>query len=100
MPIFENDLLDARSHWGDGILEISKAFESKGIDIAISVANSMLDDLYGFKLGQVLFKPTLSGGKQTFRPTKEGALSYFVGHNPKYPLDTFETPLMQYIFPH
>lgn len=88
MPIFEKDLFDARSHWGNGILEISKAFESRGINLAISVANSMLDDLYGFKLGQVLFKPTLSGGKQTFRPTKEGALSYFVGHNPKYPLDS------------
>ena len=88
MPIVEQDLLEARSSWGDGILKISEAFEYDSITTAISVASSMLDDLYGFKLGQVLFKPTLSGGKQTFRPTKEGALSYFVGHNPKYPLDT------------
>ena len=87
MPIVEKDLLDARSSWGDGILKISEAFEYGGINTAISVASSMLDDLYGFKLGQVLFKPTLSGGKQTFRPTKDGALSYFVGHNPKYPLE-------------
>ena len=35
-----------------------------------------------------LFKPTLSGGSQTFRTTKEGALSYFVGHNPAYPNDS------------
>ena len=39
-------------------------------------------------MGPVLFKPTLSGGEQTFRPTREGALSYFVGHNDKFPADT------------
>ncbi len=48
----------------------------------------MLDKLYGFHLGPVLFKPTLSGGHQTFRLTKEGALSYFVGQNPIYPQDS------------
>ena len=35
----------------------------------------------------MLFKPTLSGGSQTFRPTKEGALSYFIGGNSDYPND-------------
>ena len=50
-------------------------------------ANRFLDNVYGFELGLVLFKPTLSGGAETFRPTKEGALSYFVGHDPKYPSD-------------
>ena len=48
----------------------------------------MIDNLYGFNFGKVLFKPTLSGGSQTFRTTKEGALSYFVGHNPAYPNDS------------
>ena len=47
----------------------------------------MLDTLYGFDLGQVLFKPTLSSGSQTFRPTKEGALSYYTGQNSVYPND-------------
>lgn len=46
-----------------------------------------MDAAYGYDLGPVLFKPTLSGGDQTFRTTKDGALSYFVGHNPEYPLD-------------
>jgi len=32
----------------------------------------------------VLFKPTLTSGRKTFRPTREGALSYFVGQNPKF----------------
>ena len=48
----------------------------------------MLDDLYGFDLGPVLFKPTLSGGMNTFRTDKSGALSYFIGHNSQYPQDS------------
>ena len=70
MPIVEQDLLEARSSWGDGILKISEAFEYDSITTAISVASSMLDDLMGW-VRPVLFKPTLSGGKKTFRPTKE-----------------------------
>ena len=88
MPISEKDLLDARTAWGNGLIEISKTFETEGIEMATSVASDMIDNLYGFNLGKVLFKPTLSGGSQTFRPTKEGALSYFVGHNSAYPNDS------------
>ena len=88
MPINENDLANARSAWGESLIEISQAYEKKGIDQATVVANKMLDNLYGFEFGAVLFKPTLSGGNQTFRSDKEGALSYFVGNNPKYPMDS------------
>ena len=87
MSIQEKDLLDARIAWGDGLIKISKTFETAGIEAATSVASSMIDQLYFFDFGEVLFKPTLSGGSQTFRPTKEGALSYFVGHNSSYPND-------------
>ena len=87
MPINEEDLLNARIAWGDGLIEISKTFETEGIERATSVASNMIDQLYFFDFGEVLFKPTLSGGSQTFRPTKEGALSYFVGHNSSYPND-------------
>ena len=88
MTINENDLANARSAWGESMIEISQAYEKKGIEQATVVANKMLDNLYGFEFGAVLFKPTLSGGNQTFRSDKEGALSYFVGNNPKYPLDS------------
>ena len=88
MPILEKDLISARTAWGNGLLEISRSFETEGIEMARKVASNMLDTLYGFDLGQVLFKPTLSGGSQTFRPTREGALSYFVGHNSAYPKDS------------
>ena len=87
MPIQEKDLSNARIAWGDGLIKISKTFETKGIEEATSVAGNMIDKLYFYNFGEVLFKPTLSGGSQTFRPTKEGALSYFVGHNSSYPND-------------
>ena len=88
MPILEKDISNAVSAWGDGLLEISNAFENSGIEKATLVAEGMLDRLYGFNLGLVLFKPTLSGGSQTFRLTREGALSYFVGQNTVYPQDS------------
>ena len=87
MTINEEQLLQARVAWGNGMITISKAYDESGITRARVIANSFLDNFYGFDLGLVLFKPTLSGGSQTFRPTKEGALSYFVGHDPKYPSD-------------
>ena len=87
MPISEKVLFDARTAWGNGLIEISKTFETEGIEMARKVAGKMLDTLYGYDLGQVLFKPTLSGGSQTFRPTKEGALSYYTGQNSIYPDD-------------
>ena len=88
MSISEKDLFDARTAWGNGLIEISETFENEGIEMATSLASDMIDNLYGFNFGEVLFKPTLSGGSQTFRPTKEGALSYFVGQNPAYPNDS------------
>ena len=33
------------------------------------------------------FKPTLTSGQQTFRPTRAGALAYFVGGDPQFPND-------------
>lgn len=87
MPIIENDLSEARTAWGNGIIEISKAFETNGIKMATLVASNMIDNLYGYDSWNVLFKPTLSGGVKTFRTTKEGALSYFIGQNSTYPND-------------
>lgn len=87
MTINETDIAQARTAWGAAIIAISAAYEAGGIDEATIAANDALDQLYGFEFGPILFKPTLSGGSQTFRPTREGALSYFVGHNPDFPAD-------------
>src|SRR6056300_1132951 len=87
MSITETDLVQARVAWGDALIAVSKAYEEGGIDEARAVAINVLDSAYGYNLGPVLFKPTLASGDQTFRPTKEGALSYFVGHDDNFPLD-------------
>ena len=85
--INEKDLNDMLNAWGDGIILISKTYDEKGIDETSTVAKKILQNLYAFELGPILFKPTLSTGNQTFRSNLEGALSYFIGNNTKYPTD-------------
>lgn len=87
MTISTTNLATARAAWGDGKIKISKAFEEAGIEAARKTATAHLDAIYGYNLGPVLFKPTMASGSQTFRPTKAGALAYFVGHSADYPLD-------------
>ena len=87
MKIVESDLEKAREDWGNGLISISKKFENEGIEKASELASLIIEKLYDYGNGPVLFKPTLSGGDQTFRLDQIGALSYFVGHNPKYPKD-------------
>ena len=87
MPITEAEITEARKAWGDALVAIAKAYETDGIDGARGVADGVLDAAYGYNLGPVLFKPTLASGEKTFRPTKNGALSYFVGHDSDFPLD-------------
>lgn len=88
MTINETELVKARTAWGDGLVAISKAYDDRGIEEARTLASDLLDRLYGFEFGPILFKPTLSGGAQTFRTDKAGTLSYFIGHNPAFPQDT------------
>ena len=88
MKINEIEISDARQAWGEGLINISTTFDNEGINKAKILANETLDELYGFEFGPILFKPTLSGGNQTFRIDKEGTLSYFIGQNLKYPSDS------------
>lgn len=85
-PITLDELNAAQTEWCDGLIAISTA-NQKGED-AKAVAIKMLDELYNFENGDVLFKPTLTHGDQTFRPTKDAALAYFVGGNSDFPSDT------------
>ena len=87
MTITDNDLYEARKAWGDALVAIAKAYEAGGIEAARPVAEEVLDSAYGYNLGPVLFKPTMASGEKTFRPTRQGALSYFVGHDAEFPLD-------------
>ena len=88
MFVSKINLLEALRAWGDSMVAISLAYEQNGFEDAQKLASEMLDCLYGYSMGSVLFKPTLSGGAQTFRTTKDGALSYFIGSNPDYPFDS------------
>ena len=78
----------AQVAWCSALVAISKEGETKGQAAAESLAGQVLDAAYGYNLGPVLFKPTLTEAPQTFRTTREGALAYFVGGNPAFPKDT------------
>ncbi len=70
--ISEAEVRAAQQDWGEGIVNIGGAEDPE------ARASELLDTLYAYDLGDVLFKPTLAAADQ-FRGAKEEALSYFVG---------------------
>jgi hypothetical protein len=84
--ITEAEVNAAQQAWCDGLVKIGKVYKEGGDYKA--VASQLVDDLYDYKEGKMFFKPTLAFGKNTFRSTKEGALSYIVGGNKDFPEDT------------
>lgn len=85
-PITEAQVNAAQQAWCDGLVKIGKVYKEKGDYRA--AANQVIDDLYDYKDGKVFFRPTLAAGKHAFRPTREGALAYFVGGDKNFPDDT------------
>jgi hypothetical protein len=85
--ISEADVKAAQDAWGKALIQISNDYEVGGLAKAKATANAVLDGAYGYNLGVVLFKPTLTMGEQTFRTNKAGALAYFVGDDKAYPND-------------
>jgi hypothetical protein len=85
--ISQAQVMQAQQAWCDALLSISRAYRSGGFSQARATAEKVLDQAYGYGYGPVAFKPTLTSGAQTFRPTKQGALAYFVGGDPAYPND-------------
>lgn len=87
--INEREVLEAQQGWCSALVDISNTYEGSGQQAAKALAESVIDAAYGYQMGAVLFKPTLTVvNPQTFRPTRDGALSYFVGGDPAYPQDT------------
>jgi hypothetical protein len=84
--ITEAEVNAAQRAWCDGLVKIGKVYKEGGDYKA--VAGQLIDDLYDYKEGKVFFKPTLAFGKNTFRSTRAGALSYFIGGNKDFPEDT------------
>lgn len=86
--ILENEVLNAQQAWCKALVDINATYESKGQAAAKQLAEQVIDSAYGYQMGAVLFKPTLTVNPQTFRTTKAGALSYFVGGDSAFPKDT------------
>lgn len=87
-PITTVEVEGAQKAWGDALVAISTEYDSKGKAAATRIAERVIDTAYGYNMGPVLFKPTLAAAPTTFRTTREGALSYFVGGDSKYPSDS------------
>ena len=87
-PITTVEVEGAQKAWGDALVAISTEYDSKGKAAATRIAERVIDTAYGYNMGPVLFKPTLTAAPTTFRTTREGALSYFVGGDSKYPSDS------------
>ena len=87
-PITQDQVVAAQNAWGAALVQISTTFDSAGLEAATKTAEAVIDSAYGYSLGPVLFKPTLTVAPQTFRITREGALAYFVGGNKKFASDT------------
>jgi len=82
--ITKQEVLDVQQEWAIGVIDIGNKFLEK--EDYSSFAELFLDSLYGFSMGDVLFKPTLASEIQ-FRLNKKAALSYFIGGDPDFPED-------------
>jgi hypothetical protein len=85
-PITEDQVNAAQLAWCDALVRIGDV-HAKGGDFR-AVAGALIDDLYDYAEGTVFFKPTLAYGKNAFRSTKQGALSYFIAGDSDFPEDT------------
>ena len=85
MTITERQVNVAQQAWCDGLVGIGPVYKASGDFRA--AATAVIDELYDYQDGVVFFKPTLAHGRQTFRNTARGALSYFIGSDPEFPDD-------------
>lgn len=82
--ITEREVVEAQKLWGDGIVRIGDVY-SNGGDYSNEAAE-FIQEMYGYDLSSVLFKPTLASEDQ-FRSSFDAALSYFVAGNEAYAED-------------
>lgn len=86
--IDEKEVMAAQKGWCQALVDISAINAKSGQAAAKALAEKVIDAAYGYQMGPVLFKPTLTVNPQTFRTTRDGALSYFVGGDATYPNDS------------
>lgn len=82
--ITNENVTTAQIEWANGIIKIGSLKDNP--TECKRETETFVARLYNYDHGRVLFKPTRASEKQ-FRLDKEGAISYFVGDNQKYPED-------------
>jgi hypothetical protein len=87
-PLTKAQVEAAQKAWGEALISIAKANRDDGPAKAKELAGTIIDAAYGYQMGPVLFKPTLTEVPQTFRTTRAGALAYFVGDDSNFPKDS------------
>ena len=74
--ISEDDVINAQGLWADHVIQIGDLYTNNA-DYK-KAAYDFVSNFYAYKIGNVLFKPTLAT-KSQFRLKFDDALSYFVG---------------------
>jgi hypothetical protein len=87
-PISVAEVEEAQRGWCGALVAIATEADTKGQVAAKALAERVIDSAYAYNMGPVLFKPTLTVAPQTFRTTRQGALSYFVGGDIDFPSDS------------
>jgi len=82
--ITKGEVIKAQKAWADALVNIGKKYMDR--QDYKQAAKDTVDELYAYQTGQVLFKPTKASDDK-FRTTREGAISYFIGHNKNFPED-------------
>ena len=82
--ITPKEVQTAQQNWCDALIAISEAHAKSGLDVSKPLAAKVIDTAYAYQFGPVAFKPTWAKGGKTFRATRDGAISYFVGDDPNY----------------
>ena len=79
-----DNIENVQKEWGDSLVKLGSLKSNK--EACNSEAESLINRLYGYQNGTVLFKPTKAKDNQ-FRLTFEGAKSYFIGENSDFSED-------------
>ncbi len=79
--ITKQEIISAQQKWAEGLVKMG-ALKGDSEKCRIAAEN-MINELYAYDIGEVLFKPTKASEIQ-FRVTMEGARSYFIGGDPYF----------------
>ena len=79
------DIENIQKEWGDSLVKLGSLKNNR--DACEKEVEILINKLYGYNNGTVLFKPTKAKDDQ-FRLTFEGAKSYFIGENNDFSEDS------------